>query len=64
MKNNSEISWFDEVEDHNYPAAESYLSLIFDHKLVPDLIERLRKEQITTFKARTYSGPLNYPCLV
>ena len=52
MKNKFEISWFDEVEDHNYPAAESYLSLMFDHELIPGIIERLRKEQITKFKAK------------
>jgi len=25
-----QISWFDEPEEHNYPAAESYLTLLFD----------------------------------
>lgn len=46
------IKWFDQPEDHNYPAAESYLSLILDKIEVDKVIKKLREEKIATFKAK------------
>jgi len=47
-----QISWFDEPEEHNYPAAESYLSLLFDEKAVADYAKRLRRAKMAKFKAK------------
>ena len=46
------IKWLDNPEDHNYPAAESYLGLIFDKKIVEDLINKLIKSEKSEFKAK------------
>lgn len=52
MENQKEISWFDEVAEGNYIAAESYLTLLFDEKKVAGLILKLRESTITQFKSK------------
>jgi len=47
-----QISWFDEPEEHNYPAAESYLTLLFEEKAVADYAKRLRRAKMAKFKAK------------
>ena len=47
-----QITWFDEPEEHNYPAAESYLTLLFEEKAVREYAKRLRKAKLTRFKAK------------
>ena len=47
-----QISWFDEPEEHNYPAAESYLTLLFDEKAVADYAKRLLRAKLEKFKAK------------
>jgi disulfide oxidoreductase YuzD len=46
------IKWLADVEDRDYPAAHSYLSLIYGNKRVAKLIARLRKAPIRQFKAK------------
>jgi len=46
------INWFDEPEEHNYPAAESYLALLFEEKTVADYVKRLRTARMSKFKAK------------
>lgn len=46
------VKWMDKPEDHNYPAAESYLSLLFDKDDVNQLISKLDKADISEFKAK------------
>lgn len=46
------IQWLDGPEKHDYPAAESYLSLIYDRRSVARLIRRLRRAPISEFKAK------------
>ena len=46
------VKWMDKPEDHNYPAAESYLSLLFDKDDVKELISKLDKADISGFKAK------------
>jgi hypothetical protein len=48
----AEIKWLDAPEDHDYPAAASYLSLIYDDQEVERLVEHLRKSPIVKFKAK------------
>jgi disulfide oxidoreductase YuzD len=47
-----DIKWLLDVEEHDYPAAESYLSLLFDEEMVKDMIEALRNSDIKEFKAK------------
>src|SRR5258708_6653943 len=52
MKSVPEIKWLDAPEDHDYPAAASYLSLVYDNREVKRLVTRLRKSPIVNFKAK------------
>ena len=51
-KSKKSIRWLDHVEEHDYPAAESYLRLIYDDKTVKGIVKRLRKAEIVQFKAK------------
>jgi hypothetical protein len=46
------IAWFDEPEAHNYPAAHSYLSLIYDDKTAERFVKRLRGAKVVDFKSK------------
>lgn len=45
------IKWLDEVADHDYAAAEAYLSLKLNSEAVQKAIKRLRKAPLTTRRA-------------
>jgi len=45
-------NWLKKPQKHDYPAAASYLNLIFDKKIVKEVIVKLKKESMTTFKAK------------
>jgi len=47
-----EIRWSDEPEEHDYPAAESYLSPIFDEETAAKTIQKLRRAPDSHFKAK------------
>jgi disulfide oxidoreductase YuzD len=47
-----EIHWLPDVEEHDYPAAESYLALLYSEEKVAELIARFRNAVITEFKAK------------
>jgi hypothetical protein len=46
------IKWLSLPEQHDYPAASSYLSLLLSPKEVDDVISRLQKTAVTFFRAR------------
>jgi hypothetical protein len=46
------IRWLPDVEAHDFPAAASYLSLVYDRRKVADIIARLRKAPVVQFKAK------------
>ena len=48
----SKISWLPEPEDHDYPAAESYLLLHYPQDTVQSLVTRLRQAPMSAFKAK------------
>ncbi len=52
LENEIEVSWLDEPEEHDYPAAQSYLSLIYDPEKVGILIGELRRAPVSRFKAK------------
>lgn len=45
-------AWLDDPEEHDFPAAESYLRLIYAPRKAQALVEQLRQAQGTTFKAK------------
>ena len=52
MSKKVQIAWRSEPEEHDYPAAESYLSLIYEKRTAARLVEELRRAPITEFKAK------------
>jgi hypothetical protein len=47
-----EIRWLAQPEDHNYPAAVSYLSLLYSPTKATGLVKKLRRARISHFKAK------------
>jgi len=52
MKNKETINWLTKPEAHNFPAAESYLNLLYDESISADLVKRLKTAPKTVFKAK------------
>ena len=46
------IKWLEEPEDHNYPAALSYLSLIYDEGTAAKMVDDLKATSVSQFKAK------------
>jgi hypothetical protein len=47
-----DVSWLNEVEEHDYPAAESYLQLLYADDDARSLVQKLRHTGLTQFKAK------------
>jgi len=47
-----QVKWLNEPEDHNYPAALSYLSLIYDEGTASKLVDDLKAAAVAQFKAK------------
>lgn len=52
MGSKTEIKWLDAPEEHDYPAAESYLNLIFDAQSAASLARQLKQAPLCGFKAK------------
>ena len=52
MAKDADIQWLSEPEEHDYPAAESYLSLLYDAKTAAGLVRQLRAAPATRFKSK------------
>jgi hypothetical protein len=52
MTNETEIKWLADPEEHDYPAAGSYLNLLYDNATAAKCVEELRKAPISNFKAK------------
>jgi len=50
--NKKEINWLPDVEEHDYPAAVSYLSIIYNPDKVELLVIALKASAIVQFKAK------------
>ena len=50
--NPNPIKWLAKVEEHDYPAAKSYLELHYSERRVAKIIARLREAKIVQFKAK------------
>lgn len=52
MKKQLEVKWLDLPEEHDYPAAQSYLELLFPTRTVNTFVQGLRDATMTGFKAK------------
>jgi hypothetical protein len=52
MSKNVETKWLSEPEEHNYPAALSYLSLLYDEQTAGNYVNKLKHASISEFKAK------------
>lgn len=59
----AEVSWKAEPQEHDYPAAASYLSLIAAADRVDDLVERLKGATSTHYKAKDMLRAAGLPLL-
>jgi hypothetical protein len=46
------IKWLAEPEEHDYPAAESYLSIIYDAKTVANFSQKLKAAPMSNFHSK------------
>jgi hypothetical protein len=59
----SDVLWKEAPEDHDYPAAASYLSLLADPKVVDELIAALRAAPVQRFHAKDILRAAGLPLL-
>ena len=52
MSKDADIKWLTEPEEHDYPAARSYLSLIYEERTAARLAHALRRAPMASFKAK------------
>lgn len=52
MAKSPKIEWFAEPESHDYPAAASYLRLLFDGTAVKSLVKELKRAPMSEFKSK------------
>ena len=52
MSKSKEINWLPDVEEHDYPAAASYLCILYPEEQVAEMIEKLRTAPLVQFKAK------------
>ena len=52
MSTTVEIKWSSEPEEHDYPAALSYLGLLYDEQTATTHVNNLKRAPISRFKAK------------
>ncbi len=52
MSKKTDIQWLCEPEEHDYPAALSFLSLLYDESTAIAQVDKLKRATVTTFKAK------------
>jgi hypothetical protein len=63
MPTNTAIQWSTKPADHDYPAALSYLSLIYGEKTASKLVNKLRRSTRSEFKAKDIFRASGLPLL-
>ncbi len=63
MSDTATINWLHEPEEHDYPAALSYLSLLYDEKKAIDIVEQLRSAPMSQFKSKDIFRASDLPLL-
>ena len=51
-RRSGKVRWLSEPEDHDYPAALSYLSLVYEPKAAKALVKGLARSRVIEFKAK------------
>jgi disulfide oxidoreductase YuzD len=51
-KKKVQIKWLSEPEAHSYPAAQSYLSLLYKDSVTHSCVEKLKNASMTKYKAK------------
>jgi len=62
-KSNVKIKWLKESEEHDYPAALSYLSLLYPEKIAEEHVAKLKRVRIFQFKAKDIFRASRLPLL-
>jgi len=52
MSKEVEIKWLSEPEEHDYSAALSYLSLLYDEQIATTYVDKSKRASISEFKAK------------
>lgn len=52
MSKLKEITWLSNVAEHNYPAAASYLCILYPENRVAEMVTKLRAASLIQFKAK------------
>lgn len=52
MSKTVEIKWSSEPEEHDYPAALAYLSLLYDEQTATTHVDRVKRAPMSRFKAK------------
>jgi hypothetical protein len=55
--------WLDEPEEQDYPAALSYLSLLYDEPTASGCVNKLKRASVTEFKAKDIFRASGLPLL-
>jgi len=63
MTKSKAVQWLPRPEEHDYPAAHSYLSLIYDAAVVKRLVADLRRAPMVAFKAKDVFRASGLPLL-
>jgi hypothetical protein len=59
----NKIRWLPNAEAHDYPAARSYLGLLYPDEEADRLVEKLRSRRITQFKSKDIFRASRLPLL-
>jgi hypothetical protein len=52
MAKETKIKWLSEPEEHDYPAAKSYLKLLYNERTAATNVEKLKRARICKFKSK------------
>ncbi len=52
MNETAPIKWLNEPEEHDYPAAQSYLELIYEEAIARNYVQELRAAGMSSFMAK------------
>ena len=63
MSDKVKIKWLSKPEEHDYPAALSYLSLIYNAKKAIAFVSKLKRAPISEFKAKDIFRASKLPLL-
>ncbi|HTQ30003.1 MAG TPA: hypothetical protein VMI53_02235 [Opitutaceae bacterium] len=62
-KSKATVRWLDDSESHDYPAAFSYLCLIYPPRRAKQIVSRLKSAGIAEFKSKDISRASGLPLL-